>query len=176
MSHATMLEQIKAKIEHADLATLQSIWEIFDQSERRSAAAPEPAVGSAQNRADKTTVPGQPLQFVGQNWTLEEFERLSPEERAMLKWRLKEKNHSWLQEKFSTLGAAWVVVVDGKVIASGNSLRKKPMPPQLLEICRRTGKFPFVFVNDKLIAIEESVSTWHDTTLPVFGSGTQVHL
>ncbi len=65
MSHASMREHIKAKIEHADLVTLQSIWEILDQSERRSIAVPEPAVGSAPNRADKTAIPNRSLQFVG---------------------------------------------------------------------------------------------------------------
>jgi hypothetical protein len=163
MNHATMLEQIKAKIEHADPATLQSIWEIFDQTERRSTAVPEPAVGSAQNRADKKTVPTQPLKFSGENLTLEEYKSLSLDERGMLQWHLKQKNHQWLQETFSTLDAAWLVVVDSQVIASGKSLDDYPMPPQILEICQRTGKFPFIFINDQFVTIEEGISSWHET-------------
>ena len=74
--------------------------------------------------------------------------------------------NSLLQEKFATLNAAWLVVVDGKVIASGKSLKDEPMPPQILEICHRTGKFPFVFINDTFLAIEESASSWHATNDP----------
>jgi hypothetical protein len=166
MSHASMREHIKAKVEHADLATLQSIWEIFDQSERRSTAVPEPTVSSAQSRADKTAIQSRLLQFVGENLTLEEFEHLSLKERAMLQRRLKKQNYDWLQKKFSELGAAWLVVVDSKVITSGKSLKTEPMPPQLVKISRRTGKFPFVFVNDDFLAIEESGSAWHSTTDP----------
>jgi len=161
MSHAAMREHIKAKIEHADPATLQSIWEIFAQSERRSNAAREPVVGSTPSR-NNTESRKQPLSFVGENWTLEEFERLSPEARATRKWELKKKNYLWLQEKFSTLDAAWVAVVDGKIIAYDQRLKTKPASPQLLQMYRRTGKFPFVFVNEKLIAIEEGTA-WHET-------------
>jgi len=156
-----VIEDIKADLNHLDETTLQSIREIIDRAKRPRFLAPE-----AERRS---TVPlidiEEPLPFVGENWTLEEFERLSPEERAMRKWRLKEKNQDWLQEQFSTLSAAWVVVVGGKVVASGRNLKKKPLPPQLLKICRRTGKFPFVFVNDRFIAIEESASTWQKTIL-----------
>jgi hypothetical protein len=106
---------------------------------------------------------------------LEEHEQLPLKERAMLKRRLKEQNYQWLQAKFSALDAAWLVIVDGQVIASGKSLKDKPRQPQVLEICRQTGKFPFIFVNDKFITIEESISPWHATkqagdyypTLPV---------
>lgn len=166
MSHATMREHIKAEVDHLDPAVLQSIWEIIDRAKRQPAAVPKPAMGFTPSRADEAAGSSRPLQFVGENWTLEEFKRLSPEERAARKCQLKEKNHAWLQEKFSTLNAAWVVVVNSEVIAFGESLKNKPMPPQLLEICQRTEKFPFVFVNDKLIAIEESVSAWHNTIQP----------
>jgi hypothetical protein len=175
MSHATMLEHVKAELDNVEAEALQSIQEIIDKAKRKSAAMPEPAVGSSPSRAKKTTAASQPLKFIGENLTLEEFERLSLEERAMVKWRLKEQNHAWLQEKFSVLDAAWVVVVDGQVIASGRSLDDKPRQPQNLEICKRTGKFPLVFVNDKFITIEEGISLWHETkqagdyypTLPV---------
>ncbi|MGH7456811.1 MAG: hypothetical protein ACRENG_36010, partial [bacterium] len=92
-----------------------------------------------------------------------EYERLSLDERGALQWRLKQRNRDWLQKQFAKLGAAWVVVVDGKVIASGKTLENKPMSPQILKICRRTGKFPFIFVNDKFITIEESISAWQTT-------------
>ncbi|MGH7600496.1 MAG: hypothetical protein ACREOI_29425, partial [bacterium] len=163
MSHANMLEHIKAELDYVDAEALLSISEIINQAKRKVAVVPQLAAGSPPTRANKA-IPVRPSsQFVGENWTLEEFERLSPEERATRKWRLKGKNHAWLQEKFSTLNAAWVVVVNGEVIASGKSLKNKLLPQQLIEISRQTGKFPFVFVNDKFIAIEENTSPWHET-------------
>jgi len=40
------------------------------------------------------------------------------------------------------------------------------MQPQIAEICRRTGKFPFVFINKAFMTIEESASAWHETNAP----------
>ena len=179
MSHATMREHIKAEVDHLDPAALQSIWEIIDRAKRQVAAVPEPAVG-APSRAGKATVSSAPLQFVGENLTLEEYERLSLKERAMLQRRLKKQNHDWLQKKFAELDAAWLVVIGGQVIASGKTLKTEPMPPELLKINRQTGKFPFVFINDDFLTIEEGGSTWHSTgdpgdyypTLPVTLSST----
>jgi hypothetical protein len=59
----------------------------------------------------------KPLKFVGENLTLEEYERLPIAERCKLKQRLKEQNHHWLREKFSAPRTAWLVVIDGEVIA-----------------------------------------------------------
>lgn len=98
------------------------------------------------------------MKFVGKNLLPEEYPRLSFEERAALQWRLKQQNRNWLQKQFAKLNAAWLVVVDGKVIASGKTLKNRPTSPQILKICRRTGKFPFIFVNDKFITIEEAIA------------------
>lgn len=166
MSHTTTREHIKAAIDHLDPAALQSIGEIIDRAKRQPAAVLEPVAGSSQNRAGQAAGSSQSLQFIGENLTLEEYESLPLEERGLLNLRLKEKNHHWLQKKFSALKAAWLVVVDGEVIDSGKSLKDEPMPPQILKICRNTGKFPFVFINDAFLAIEESASTWHETNEP----------
>ena len=163
MNHEAILEDIKAELDHLDPAALQSIREIIAQS-KRNAAAPSPKNGGAASPlASEVMARPQGLAFAGENLALEEFERLSLKERAMLKRRLKDRNQHWLQEKFSALEAAWVMVLDGKVIASGKSLKDKPRPPQTVKISQRTGKFPFVFVNDKFITIEESASSWHKT-------------
>jgi hypothetical protein len=166
MSPATMRENIKAEVDHLDPAALQSIWEIIDRAKRQPAAVPQPAVGSVPNRAGKAAASSPPLKFVGENLTLEEYEKLSVNERRILARRLKEQNHLWLQTTFSALGAAWLVVVDGQVIASGKSLKDQPMQPQIRELCQHTGKFPFVFINDNFITIEESTSVWQETNDP----------
>jgi hypothetical protein len=162
MTHEIMLEDLKAELDHLDPAVLRSIREIINQAKR-----PLPDRLKARQSSDMPLIDiEEPLPFAGENLTLEEHEQLSLEERAKLKRRLKEQNYPWLHEKFSELDAAWLVVVDGQVIASGKSLKDKPRQPQVLEICRRIGKFPFVFVNDDYITIEENTSSWHATRQP----------
>lgn len=154
MNHATMLKHIKAELDQVDEETLLSVWSVINQAKSRSSALKKP---------DSDSAPSQPLKFVGENLTPEEFERLSLKERAMLNWRVKEQNYAWLQEQFAALNAAWLVVVDGEVIASGKTLENEPLSPQLSKICRRTGKFPFIFTNDKFMLIEEGIPSWHTT-------------
>jgi hypothetical protein len=180
MNTITSLEDIKADLDRVDADSLLSIREIIDHSLRKVSAL---AAGSEPTRAARVAASGRQLKFVGKNLLPEEYQRLSLEERGELQWRLKQRNREWLQKKFLKLGAAWLVVVDGKIIASGKTLENKPMSPQILKICQRTGKFPFIFVNDKFITIEESVSAWQATiragdyypTLPIkFGSASGV--
>lgn len=161
-----MIDDIKADLDHLDVEALRSIREIIARSKRQTATAPHDNGDSASNLIDEVAVAPKPLAFVGENLTLEEFERLSMQERALLQRRLREQNQRWLQEKFEELGVAWLAVVDGKIIASGKTRKTKPLPPQTLEISQRTGKFPFIFANDKLMVIEEGVTAWQTTTQP----------
>ncbi len=160
MSHATMLEHIKADLDRVDAESLLSIQEIIDRSLRKVSALSDKAKTAHTGRSTSSR---QPMKFVGENLLPEEYQRLSLDDRGELQWRLKTQNRAWLQESFSKLDAAWLIVVDGKIIASGRSLKDRPMQPQVLEVCRRTGKFPFVFINDKFVTIEENVSPWHAT-------------
>ena len=150
MSDTTMLQDIKADLDRVDAESLLSIREIIDQSFHKVTAL---AAGSKPTRAGQMIVSRRQLKFVGKNLLPEEYQRLSLDERGALQWRLKQMNHEWLQKKFSKLGVAWLVVVDGKIIASGKTLENKPLSPEIFKICRRTGKFPFIFVNDKFITI-----------------------
>ncbi len=163
MSHESMIENIKANLDHVDPAALQSIWEIVNQSKPKPVLSPKSTGRSTFRRA---AAEEKPAKFVGENLTLDEYERLSPKERGMLQRRLKEQNHLWLKNKFSELKAAWLVVVDGEVIDWGKSLKNLPLAKQNVEVSHHTGKFPFVFINDDLMAIEESKSAWHATNDP----------
>jgi hypothetical protein len=172
MSNKTMMEDIKAGLGHVDTAALQSIWAIIKQGKPELVATP---VITDRAKLHPPTVVGRPAKFVGENLTLDEYERLSIKEKGELQRRLKEQNHIWLEEKFSTLKAAWLLVIDGEIFDWGMSLKNLPLAKQNVEIYHRTGKFPFIFINDDLMAIEESVSAWHATkehgdfypTLPV---------
>ena len=180
MSQTQLLEDIKTDLDRVDAESLLSIREIIDLSLRKIS---DLTFGSEPTRMERATASRQSLKFVGKNLLPEEYQRLSLEERGVLQWRLKQQNRTWLQKQFSKLGAAWVVVIDGKVFASGKTLENKPMSPQILKICQRTGKFPFMFVNDKFITIEEGSSAWKTTiragdyypTLPIkLGSAAEV--
>jgi len=149
----TVIADITAELPQLNAAALRSIREMIDQLKQNEAAASPKNGGPASPTMNKIPAAPKPLAFVGENLTLEEFERLTLKERAMLKRRLKERNQQWLQEKLSALAAAWVMVIDGEVIASGKSIKDKPRPPQTVEISQRLGKFPFVFVNEKFITI-----------------------
>jgi hypothetical protein len=52
------------------------------------------------------------------------------------------------------------MVIDGQVVGSGPTLRSYPPKEDILKLCRRTGKWPFVFVHEAATAIEESASAW----------------
>jgi len=160
MSQTQLLEDIKTDLDRVDAESLLSIREIINLSLRKVSAL---AAGSVPARTGRETALRQALKFVGKNLLPEEYQRLSLDERGNLQWRLKQTNHDRLQKQFSKLNAAWVVVIDGKVFASGKTLENKPMSPQILKICQRTGKFPFMFVNDKFITIEEGISAWQTT-------------
>jgi hypothetical protein len=53
------------------------------------------------------------------------------------------------------------MVIDGQVQAWGKTMKDYPQPKQIMEICRKTGKYPFIFIDDDRMAIEESASVWH---------------
>jgi hypothetical protein len=166
MGHISTIEHVKAELDDVDAEALQSIREIIERSKRKSVVAPKPFIDASQNRSHSATATSEPLKFIGENLTLDEHKSLSIKERTLRKQQLKEQNYRWLRKKFSALGAAWLVVVDGQIIASGKSLKNRPMQPQISEICRRTGKFPLVFINDDFMLIEESASSWHATKEP----------
>ena len=164
MNHKeTVIEDIKAELNHLDYASLQSLREIIDEAKRLLSKSPKARRRTAWPLIDIETIKAGSLQFVGENLTPEAYGRLALPERSRLQQRLQAQNHFWLKETFSKRNAAWLVVVDGQVIASGKNLKNLPMQTQVRRICRRTGKFPFIFVNDKFITIEETMTAWSAT-------------
>ena len=105
--------------------------------------------------------PGEKLPFVGQNPSFDPNRNASLKEQAAIKRQLKSDNRDWLSQHFRDLLAAWLMVVDGQVLTFGAALDDYPTSEQILEVCHRTGKFPFI--NEKALAIEESTSLWHPT-------------
>jgi hypothetical protein len=158
MTHEAIIEKVKKKYAGADEATIHAVLQTLQDAEvdwRWSDLPSAPDVAKALAMTFK-----QPLQFFGENPSPEAYRKLSFDERGALSEQLKEKNHQWLAEKFDTLKAAWLMVIDGEIIASGENLKTYPQREQISEILSRYGKQPFIFINDFLLAIEES---WHST-------------
>jgi hypothetical protein len=168
MNHEPLLETIKAGLEEADIATLKSVLETLSEAKQKYSTQPRPSGvdGLRSQLANTPTTPGRPLEFIGKNPPFDPNQNRTFEERAALKHRLKAQNHDWLSQKFKDLQAAWLMVVDGEIIASGGTLADYPEPEQILEVCHHTGKFPFLFINEDVLAIEESGSAWHSTINP----------
>lgn len=104
--------------------------------------------------------------FRTRNLSMEEYKRLSDSERGYFHALAREENSSWIKSQLREHEAGWLVVVDGRVIAYGRSLDDYPNEAEIRRICKKTGQFPFVFVNDLLLSIEEGTTTWHQTVHP----------
>jgi hypothetical protein len=106
-----------------------------------------------------------PLEFERQNVTLEEYVAFSDEEKSEYIKQARRSNADWLEQRFQQLNAAWLMVVAGKVIAHGTSLDSFPTQQELIDICRHTGQYPFIFVHPRVLAVEESSTPWHPTKM-----------
>jgi hypothetical protein len=162
MTHEAIIEKVKKKYAGADEATIHAVLQTL-QDDVFASSISIPSLTRETPNEPAREIPKLLHKFVGEHLSPEEYRRLSLEERGELKQRLKEQNREWLEEKFSTLRSAWIMVLDGKIIASGDSLQTYPRVEQIREMISRYGKRPFIFVNDLFLAIEESGMTWHQT-------------
>jgi hypothetical protein len=112
-------------------------------------------------------VPPRPRTFQSRNPSRQEYRKLSEQQQLEL-WRAaREKNLDWLTRTFRELKAGWVMVIDGEVTRFGTSLGDFPSDAELTEIEEATRKFPFVFLSDELLAVEEQAASW--AALPATG-------
>lgn len=160
MSQESMLAIIHAELRHADAATMNAVLETLRRAKQ---SEPQP-IKFTSGFVDVLMPKAKTVsQFIGENLTLEQYERLSLKERAALQTRLKEQNYLWLREHFEKRKAAWLVVVNGRIERWGTRLKERPLARQNVDVAQRTGKFPFVFINDDYMAIEETASRWNET-------------
>lgn len=101
--------------------------------------------------------------FKTNNISFDQYKTLSYEDRKQLHLLAVEENKVWIKNKLKEKHAAWIAVVDGVVVAFSNKIDNYPPDHQIREICQNTNKFPFIFVNDALLAIEESGLEWSET-------------
>jgi len=159
MNHTTIIETIKTELVEANPDTLAYLLEVLRQAKQRDFSSPEMDTAILPS-FQQWVVPIQSPRFQGENLPHEAIEKLSVKERGAMQRRLKELNRKWLQEKFSSLNAVWLMVMDGQILAWGETTKNYPKPAQITELCRKTGKYPFIFINDDAMAIEESSSGW----------------
>jgi len=93
--------------------------------------------------------------FVGENLTLERYSSLDEGDKILLQTMVWEKNGEWLNNKFEELNAGWVTIINGEVETFSATLDEYPKEPDVLKISKKRGKFPFIFVNNWFLAIEE---------------------
>ncbi|MDZ7364146.1 MAG: hypothetical protein ONB46_26045 [candidate division KSB1 bacterium] len=162
MTREAIIADVKKKYANADEATIDAVLRTLQET-KFGWRLPEQAsaVDTAAQQIARSSKPQ--LKFIGENLAPEEYRKLSFEERGDLKLQLKEQNRKWLEEKFASLQAAWIMVLDGEVIAFDDSLDSYPQIEEIREISSRHGKRPFIFINDLFIAIEESSLDWHST-------------
>ena len=121
------------------------------------------AVKLAVKLAQGETLPEQPEpQWQGENPPFDEMAKLDIEERSKIMSELEQRNMDWLLRKCEELGAMWLLVVDGQIYAHGKNLADNPpADEEKLELARRTGKLPLMFIHPALLWIEEI--GWHTT-------------
>jgi hypothetical protein len=100
--------------------------------------------------------------FIGTNVSIEEYEAWSDDDRLRYQTEPEQENAAWIQKKLRELQAAWLMVIDGNVVAHGG-LTEYPFENEFDALCKKFGKFPFAFLNPKVLMIEEACR-WHETS------------
>lgn len=117
--------------------------------------------------AKSAPIPPPEGNFVGQNITLEEYAVLPREEKCRYHGEAEELNQRWVEAQLQQHQAKWLMVVDGKVVQHGATLKNFPDHDELIALCKGTGKYPFAFFSPRVFAIEEQLTTtWHITNAP----------
>ncbi|MGH7601155.1 MAG: hypothetical protein ACREOI_32765 [bacterium] len=119
------------------------------------------------NESRQSEPPARPVEekFVSANVSLAQYDAWSPEERFQYLNNAKKINAHWIKKYFQDLSAAWLMVIDGEVIAHGASIQHLPQEQEFEALCEKHGKYPFVFFNPRLFMIEEALA-WHHTVEP----------
>jgi len=103
--------------------------------------------------------------FQGENPVFDPSTPTNLEARRPVLHALEEMNQDWLRQQCRDLSAGWLMVIDGQVVLHGPTLDNFPADEELLNLCHCTGKLPLLFIDDGLLAIEETTS-WSSTIYP----------
>jgi len=134
----TLVQEIATKVKIADESTISAVLELLVE---HGCELPEHLEESPE--------------FEGENPTLSEYEKLSLHQQCELQDAAANRNKSWIKQKYSELNATWLFVIDRDVVAYGSDLSSYPEDEFIDSMCQRTGKFPFVFIDERELLIEE---------------------
>ncbi|MGH7457067.1 MAG: hypothetical protein ACRENG_37300, partial [bacterium] len=151
ITQEAVLEKVRTRIGTLDAKAEQAVAQaiaVLNESRQREAAA-QPAEEK----------------FESANVSLAQYDAWSPEERFQYLNNAKKINANWIRKHLQDLSAAWLMVIDGQVIAHGASIQHLPQEQEFGALCEKHGKYPFVFFNPRLFIIEEA-SAWHRTVEP----------
>jgi len=100
------------------------------------------------------------LRWQGENPTWDEWQRMDEEERMKVMDELEERNRKWLEWIRETLGAFWILVVNGQIVQWGESPFDFPSLQELEKLCQQVGRVPLWYEPNP--TIEEGV-LWQQT-------------
>ncbi len=116
----------------------------------------------------RQTLPQQEDEFVSANVNVSvaQYVAWSPEERFQYLNNAEKVNARWVERQFQKLNAAWLMVIDGQVVAHDADIDNLLRAQEFNALCQKyNGKYPFVFFHPKLFMIEETTA-WHATQEP----------
>jgi len=103
--------------------------------------------------------------FVSANVSVAQYTAWSPEERFQYLNNAEKVNAHWVEQRLQELNAAWLMVIDGQIVAHDEDFQNLPKKQEFKALCQKHGKYPFVFFNPRLFMIEETTA-WHATKEP----------
>lgn len=140
---------------------IQKVRDEVGELDERSRQLLATALKIIQSNGDEDKPGANTESFLGHNISLKDYRSLPRPERRRYQSEAEALNQQWLEKRFRTLGANWLMVVDGKVVKHGASLDDYPGDEEMRELRQNAGKIPFVFFSKYLLAIEEAPSAWN---------------
>jgi len=158
ISMQTLVKEIAEKVKSADESTISAILDTLVELKGEAVSKRSEHGCKLPEHLEESR------KFEGKNPTLNEYEKLSIQQQCELQDAVAKRNELWIRQKFAELNATWLFVIDGDVIAYGPDLSSYPEDDFIDFICKQTGKFPFVFIDDESELLIEEGITWHKTS------------
>jgi len=149
-----VLEQVRDRLGPLNGQAEQAVAEALEIVRRMNGPSLAPTVNVDKETKENT--------FRGENVSLAEYESWPDEQQRRYLGAAKKNNAKWIETKLHELNAAWLIVVDGEIMAHGPALQTFPHEEEFEALCEKIGKFPFVIFSPRIFYIEESAS-WHST-------------
>jgi hypothetical protein len=152
MTTETVLKEVRNRLGPLDSRAEQAVAEAIEIIRQMGKPPSSPKVAEDES-------------FKDENAGLEEYLSWSDDRQRRYQSEAEEANAKWIEKKMRELNAMWLVVIDGEIVASGSALRTFPFEEEFDALCKKTGKYPFVFFSPLMFLIEETLAR-HSTVMP----------